>query len=393
MTGKITDSIIYIGVNDRDIDLFESQYKVPNGMAYNSYVILDKKTALMDTVDARKTSEWEINLNEALDGRKLDYIIVQHLEPDHSGSLQKAINAYPEAKIVGSEMTIKMLPQFVECDLAGRTLAVKEGEELSLGSHTLTFVMAPMVHWPEVMVTYEKEDKILFSADAFGKFGTTDADEPWIDEARRYYINIVGKYGASVTTLLGKAANLEIEKICALHGPVLTENIGYYVDLYKTWSSYEPEKKGVFVAVASIHGNTKKAADEFVEILKEKGEENVVELEISRSDISECVAKCFEYDRIVFAAASYDGGVFLPMADLLTHLSAKTWRKRKVGFIQNGSWAPTALTAMKKSLDAMKDISYIDSPVTIMSTVKLTDKEKFYELADAVIAAGKNEAF
>lgn len=389
MFSDVTATVKYIGVNDRDLDLFESQYPLPKGMAYNSYLILDEKVALMDTVDARKTDEWKDNLLETLDGKTLDYIVVQHLEPDHSGSLQLAVDLFPQAKIVGSAKTIAMLPQFIIGDLSDRTQEVKEGDELNLGSHNLKFIMAPMVHWPEVMLSYESSEKILFSADAFGKFGATDAEEEWDEEARRYYFNIVGKYGAPVQALLKKVAGLDIQTICALHGPVIKEDIAHVIDLYNTWSSYKAEKKGVFIAIASIHGNTKAAALKFADMLRARGEEVTVE-EISRSDLSECVEKAFENDRMVLAASSYDAGVFLPMQDLLTHLSYKAYQNRKVAIIQNGSWAPTAAITIKKSLDTMKNITYIDPVVTIKSTVKDEDINNLETLVDAVVAAGQN---
>ncbi len=389
MFSDVTATVKYIGVNDRDLDLFESQYPIPKGMAYNSYLILDEKVALMDTVDARKTDEWKDNLLETLDGKTLDYIVVQHLEPDHSGSLQLAVDLFPQAKIVGSAKTIAMLPQFIIGDLSDRTQEVKEGDELNLGSHNLKFIMAPMVHWPEVMLSYETSEKILFSADAFGKFGATDAEEEWDEEARRYYFNIVGKYGAPVQALLKKVAGFDIQTICALHGPVIKEDIAHVIDLYNTWSSYKAEKKGVFIAIASIHGNTKAAALKFADMLRARGEEVTVE-EISRSDLSECVEKAFENDRMVLAASSYDAGVFLPMQDLLTHLSYKAYQNRKVAIIQNGSWAPTAAITIKKSLDTMKNITYIDPVVTIKSTVKDEDINNLETLADAVVAAGQN---
>ena len=389
MFSDVTATVKYIGVNDRDLDLFESQYPLPKGMAYNSYLILDEKVALMDTVDARKTDEWKDNLLETLDGKTLDYIVVQHLEPDHSGSLQLAVDLFPQAKIVGSAKTIAMLPQFIIGDLSDRTQEVKEGDELNLGSHNLKFIMAPMVHWPEVMLSYESSEKILFSADAFGKFGATDAEEEWDEEARRYYFNIVGKYGAPVQALLKNVAGLDIQTICALHGPVIKEDIAHVIDLYNTWSSYKAEKKGVFIAIASIHGNTKAAALKFADMLRARGEEVTVE-EISRSDLSECVEKAFENDRMVLAASSYDAGVFLPMQDLLTHLSYKAYQNRKVAIIQNGSWAPTAAITIKKSLDTMKNITYIDPVVTIKSTVKDEDINNLETLADAVVAAGQN---
>ena len=384
----ISDNVKYIGVNDRTIDLFESQYIVENGVSYNSYLILDDKTAVMDTVDSRGTEEWMANLDSELDGRKPDYIVVQHMEPDHSGSLAAAIEKYPEAVIVGNAKTFQYIGQFFDEDISDRKLEVKEGDELSLGKHTLKFVMAPMVHWPEVMVTYESSEKILFSADGFGKFGALDVEEDWACEARRYYFNIVGKYGAQVQALLKKAAGLEIEKILPLHGPILTENLGYYLDLYNTWSSYKPEKKGVFVAYASIHGNTKKAAEKLAEKIHALGEEKVVTADLSRSDIAECVEDAFKYDRMVLCAATYDGAAFVPMEDFLHHLQIKTYRNRTVGLLENGTWAPMAIKSMKTYLDSMKDIRILDETVSIKSSLKASDEDAMNALAEAVFKAG-----
>ena len=381
---KVTDSVKYIGVDDHDIDLFESQYVVPNGVSYNSYVILDEKVAVMDTVDACKTDEWLVNLEEALDGRNVDYIVVSHMEPDHAASLQVLAEKYPEAKVVGNAKTFNMIPQFFTFDLEGRKVVVKEGDTLSLGSHTLQFVMAPMVHWPEVMVAYETSEKILFSADGFGKFGALDADEDWACEARRYYFNIVGKYGAPVQTLLKKASALDIKTICPLHGPVLTDNLGYYLDLYNTWSSYQPENKGVFVAYASIHGNTAHAAEKFADMLRNKAVEKVVVTDLSRCDIAEAVEDAFRYDRMVLAAASYDAGVFPIMQDFLHHLQAKAYQNRTVGLIENGSWAPTAAKTMRNILDTMKNITVVEPVVTIKSVLKKTDIPALDQLADAI---------
>lgn len=391
MKVEISDAVKYIGVDDKDIDLFESQYIVPNGISYNSYLIMDEKVCLMDTVDSRKTSEWEKNLSEELAGRKVDYLVIQHLEPDHAGSILRAIELFPDMVLVGNAKTFAMLPQFFDVDIEGKTLVVKEGDTLSLGSHTLHFVMAPMVHWPEVMVTYESSEKILFAADGFGKFGALDTEEDWACEARRYYFNIVGKYGAPVQGLLKKAAALDIAMICPLHGPILTENLEYYIGLYDTWSSYKPENKGVFIAYASIHGNTAKAAEKLAEILREKGEEKVVVSDLSREDIAECVEDAFRYDRMVLAAASYDAGVFLPMHDFLTHLKAKAYQKRTVGILENGSWGPTAARTMKGLLEQMSDITVLEPYVTIKSVMKATDIPALEALADAVIEAGKTE--
>ena len=390
MQVTISDSIKYIGVDDREIDLFESQYVVPDGVTYNSYLILDEKTALMDTVDARGMKEWEQKLQAALDGRKLDYLVISHLEPDHAGSIGRLLELYPEVVIVGNAQTFQMLPQFFHVELDDRSIEVKEGESLSLGSHTLHFYMAPMVHWPEVMVTYESSEKILFSADGFGKFGAMDAkdDEGWACEARRYYFNIVGKYGASVQSLLKKAAKLDIAMICPLHGPILKEDLGYYIGLYDTWSSYRPESKGVLVAYASIHGNTAKAAKKLADILREKGVEKVVVSDLAREDMAEVIEDAFRYDRMILAAASYDGGVFPCMQDFLHHLQSKAYQKRTVGILENGSWAPTAARTMKAVLETMKNISIVEPVVTIKSTLKEENMADLEALADAVVDAG-----
>lgn len=387
MNNNISDSVKYIGVDDTTIDLFESQYVVPEGVSYNSYVILDEKTAVMDTVDKRGMKQWEVNLLNALDGRKADYVIVQHMEPDHAGSLARLLELYPDITVVGNAKTFVMINQFFENIDIKNTLTVKEGDTLSLGSHTLTFVMAPMVHWPEVMVTYESSEKILFSADGFGKFGAlslTENEEDWACEARRYYFNIVGKYGAPVQTLLKKASALDIKTICPLHGPVLTDNLGYYLDLYNTWSSYQPESKGVFVAYASIHGNTAHAAEKFADMLRNKGVEKVVVTDLSICDIAEAVEDAFRYDRMVLAAASYDAGVFPIMQDFLHHLQAKAYQNRTVGLIENGSWAPTAAKTMRNILDTMKNITVVEPVVTIKSVLKKTDIPALNQLADAI---------
>ena len=381
---NISDKIKYIGVDDTTLDLFESQYAVPDGVSYNSYVILDDKTAIMDTVDKRGMKDWENNLLNALDGRNADYVIIQHMEPDHAGSLARLIELFPEITVVGNAKTFNMIPQFFTFDLEGRKVVVKEGDTLSLGSHTLQFVMAPMVHWPEVMVAYETSEKILFSADGFGKFGALDADEDWACEARRYYFNIVGKYGAPVQTLLKKASALDIKTICPLHGPVLSDNLGYYLDLYNTWSSYQPESKGVFIAYASIHGNTAYAAEQFAEMLRNKGVDNVVITDLSRCDIAEAVEDAFRYDRMVLAAASYDAGVFPIMQDFLHHLQAKAFQNRTVGLIENGSWAPTAAKTMRNILETMKNITIVEPVVTIKSVLKETDIPALDQLADAL---------
>ena len=345
-TTTISDAVRYIGADDTTIDLFESQYEVPNGVSYNSYVILDEKIAVMDTVDARKTDEWLSNLKAALDGRNADYLIVSHLEPDHSAGIRLFTEQFPQAKLVMSAKAKAMLPQFFEIpSLEEKCITAAEGETLALGAHTLQFFMAPMVHWPEVMVEYETTEKILFSADGFGKFGALSTEEDWACEARRYYFNIVGKYGSPVQTLLKKAATLDIQTICPLHGPILKENLPYYIGKYQTWSSYEPEDKGVLVACASIHGNTKAAAEKMVNLLQEAGAAKVAFTDLSRDDMAEAIEDAFRYDSLVLCAASYDGGVFPPMEDFLNRLSHKAFQKRKVGIIENGSWAPCAARA------------------------------------------------
>ena len=383
---NISDKIKYIGVDDTTLDLFESQYAVPDGVSYNSYVILDDKTAIMDTVDKRGMKDWENNLLNALDGRNADYVIIQHMEPDHAGSLARLIELFPEITVVGNAKTFVMINQFFENINIKNSLTVKEGDTLNLGSHTLTFVMAPMVHWPEVMVTYESSEKVLFSADGFGKFGALSLTEnaDWACEARRYYFNIVGKYGAPVQTLLKKASALDIKTICPLHGPVLSDNLGYYLNLYNTWSSYQPESKGVFIAYASIHGNTAYAAEQFAEMLRNKGVENVVITDLSRCDIAEAVEDAFRYDRMVLAAASYDAGVFPIMQDFLHHLQAKAFQNRTVGLIENGSWAPTAAKTMRNILETMKNITIVEPVVTIKSVLKETDIPALDQLADAL---------
>ena len=383
---NISDKIKYIGVDDTTLDLFESQYAVPEGVSYNSYVILDDKTAIMDTVDKRGMKDWENNLLNTLDGKNADYVIVQHMEPDHAGSLARLIELFPEITVVGNAKTFVMINQFFENINIKNSLTVKEGDTLNLGSHTLTFVMAPMVHWPEVMVTYESSEKVLFSADGFGKFGALSLTEnaDWACEARRYYFNIVGKYGAPVQTLLKKASALDIKTICTLHGPVLSDNLGYYLDLYNTWSSYQPESKGVFIAYASIHGNTAYAAEQFAEMLRNKGVDNVVITDLSRCEIAEAVEDAFRYDRMVLAAASYDAGVFPIMQDFLHHLQAKAFQNRTVGLIENGSWAPTAAKTMRNILETMKNITIVEPVVTIKSVLKETDIPALEQLADAI---------
>ncbi|MBQ2320153.1 MAG: FprA family A-type flavoprotein [Lachnospiraceae bacterium] len=383
----VTDSVKYIGVDDKDIELFESQYVVPEGVSYNSYVIIDEKITIMDTVDARATEEWLANLDKALEGKKPEYLVVSHLEPDHAANIRRVAEIYPDMKLIGNAKTFQMLPQFFEdFDISDRTVVVKEGDEISIGSHTLQFFMAPMVHWPEVMVTYEKSEKILFSADGFGKFGAIDSDddEGWACEARRYYINIVGKYGAQVQALLKKAATLDIAIICPLHGPVLNENLGYYIEKYDIWSSYRPEDEGVLVAYASIHGNTAQAAKKCAEMLEAKGIENVDLMDLSRDDMAEAIEAAFQYDRMVLACATYDGGLFPVMEDFLNHLKSKNYQKRKVALIENGSWAPMAAKKMTDMLQTMKEIEICDKTVTIKSAVKQSDIAEIQALVDAM---------
>lgn len=379
----ISDAIRYVGVNDTDIDLFESQYPVPHGVSYNSYLLLDDKIALLDTVDKRKYDDWAAKVDAVLNGRTPDYIVVHHLEPDHAGSLQMTIEKYPEATLVLSAKALAMLPQFFDLPAGTNTLSVKEGNTLELGHHTLTFVMAPMVHWPEVMVSYEQTEKVLFSADAFGKFGAVGTDEPWPEEARRYFINIVGKYGAPVQTLLKKAAALDIATICPLHGPVLQGDLTPYLHLYNTWSSYQPEIRGVFIAYASIYGNTKTAALLLAEELKSRGV--TVEIaDLSRTDLAQAVAKAFQYSQMVCAAPSYDGGVFPVMADFLHHLKSKSYQNRTVALIENGSWAPSAARTMTAQLEEMKAITLLSGTVTVRATLKDADRTALAALADAL---------
>lgn len=382
----ISDSIKYIGADDTTLDLFESQYIVPNGVSYNSYIIMDEKIAVMDTVDHRKTDEWFDNLNKALDGKKPDYLVVSHLEPDHAANIQNFVEKYPTAKLVLSMKAKAMMPQFFEIDnLDDICITVKEGDTLELGEHKLTFIMAPMVHWPEVMVEYEEKEKILFSADGFGKFGALSADEDWTCEARRYYFNIVGKYGAPVQTLLKKAANLDIKTICPLHGPILKENLGYYIDKYNTWSSYQPEDEGVLVAYASIHGNTEKAAKLIVKTLEEKDAPKVAITDLTRDDMAEAIEDAFRYSKLIIAASSYDGGVFPPMEDFLNRLSHKAYQNRTVGLVENGSWAPCAARAMKGFVENMKNITICDNTVTIKSTLKDADMDSVSALVDEIL--------
>ena len=382
----ISESVKYIGVDDTTIDLFESQYHVPNGVSYNSYVILDEKTAVMDTVDPRGALEWLRNLDKELKGRTVDYLIVSHLEPDHAGSIQALAEKYPDMKLVSNAKALKMIPQFFDFDLTGRTVEVKEGDTLSLGSHTLHFVMAPMVHWPEVMVEYESSEKILFSADGFGKFGALCVEEDWLCEARRYFINIVGKYGAQVQALLKKAATLDISMICPLHGPILKENLGYYIEKYDIWSSYRPEDEGVLIAYASIHGNTARAARKMAEVLEAAGAKKVVIKDLARCDMAEAVEDAYRYSRLMLCCATYDGGLFPCMEDFLAHLWAKNFQKRTVGLMENGSWAPTAAKSMRAILDGMKDLKICDQTVSILSTMNEKNVEEMKGLAAELLA-------
>ena len=381
----ITDSILYVGVDDKTLDLFESQYIIPNGVSYNSYVILDEKVTVMDTVDARATDEWLANLETALAGRTVDYLVVSHMEPDHASNIKKLMDKYPNLKVVGNAKTFAMIPQFFDVDISDRTVAVKEGDTLCLGKHTLQFFMAPMVHWPEVMVTYEQTEKILFSADGFGKFGALDADEAWTCEARRYYFNIVGKYGAQVQALLKKAATLDIQMICPLHGPILKEDLGYYISKYDIWSKYEPEDEGVFIAYASIHGNTAKAAKKLAEMLEEKGAKRVAIADLSRDDMAEAVEDAFRHSKLVVASSTYDGGLFPCMEDFLAHLKAKNYQKRTVAMMENGSWAPIAAKKMREYFEGMKAIEICEPVVTIKSTMKDDTLKVMEELVEKLV--------
>ena len=382
---NITKDVKYIGVNDRKIDLFEGQYIVPNGMAYNSYVILDEKTAVMDTVDANFKDEWLGNLKNALNGKTPDYLIVQHMEPDHSANIVQFMQAYKNAVVVATAKAFVMMKQFFGTEFEDRRIVVKEGDTLTLGAHTLTFVTATMVHWPEVMVTYDSTDKILFSADGFGKFGALDADEDWACEARRYYVGIVGKYGAQVQALLKKAANLDIEKICPLHGPILTENLGYYIDLYNTWSSYGVETDGVVIAYTSVYGNTKKAAEILAEKLKEKGCPKVAVNDLARCDMAEAVEDAFRYGKLVLATTTYNADIFPFMREFIEHLTERNYQNRTVALIENGSWAPTAAKTMMKMLENSKNITFAQNTVQIKSAVSDENVMQLDALADELM--------
>ena len=383
---KLTESVYYVGADDKTLDLFEGQYVIPEGISYNSYVIMDDKIAVMDTVDKRATDEWFQNLEEVLNGKEPDYLVILHMEPDHAANIEHFLNRYKKAKVVSNPKTFNMIPQFFEhLDLEGRKVVVNEGDELSLGSHTLTFVMAPMVHWPEVMVAYEKKEKILFSADAFGKFGALDVEDEWDCEARRYYINIVGKYGAQVQALLKKAATLDIQKIFALHGPMLTENLGYYINKYDIWSSYRPEEEGILIAYASVYGHTKQAAEKLKEILEAKGAPKVAITDLARDDMAEAVEDAFRYDRLVLASVTYDGGIFPCMESFIAHLKSKNYQNRKVAFIENGSWAPIAAKKMRAELEGLKNLTFADTTVSIKSAMKDADIKQLEALADELL--------
>lgn len=383
---NFSENIKYIGVDDRDLDLFEGQYVVPEGMAYNSYVIVDEKIAVTDTVDAHKVNEWLVNLEAALAGRKPDYLVIHHLEPDHAGGIADFVAKYPEATLVASAKAFALLPQFMALPAATKTQTVKEGDALTLGAHTLQFIGAPMVHWPEVLFSYEQSEKVLFAADAFGKFGVYDADpDDWACEARRYYFNIVGKYGNQVQAVLKKAAALDIKTICPLHGPVLTENLGYYIDKYNTWSSYAPEDKGVLVAYASIYGGTKKAAELLGEKLTAAGVEKVVVSDLARSDMAEVIEDAFRYDRMVVAAPTYDAGLFPVMEDFLNHLKAKNYSNRKVGVVENGTWAPMAAKKMTEILSSLKNVTLAETVVTVKSTLSAESEAAMDKLVSELL--------
>ena len=378
---KITKDVYYVGVNDREIDLFEGQYVVPEGMAYNSYVILDEKVAVMDTVDANFTEQWLGNVRALLNGRTPDYLVVQHMEPDHSANIAAFANAYPNAKIVSSAKAFVMMQNFYGEDFADRRVVVGEGDTLELGSHVLTFVTAPMVHWPEVIVTYDSTDKVLFSADGFGKFGALDADEDWACEARRYYFGLVGKYGAKVQALLKKAAALDIAVICPLHGPILTENLGYYLDLYNTWSSYQPEENGVMIAYTSVYGNTKKAVLELADKLRAGGCPKVVVNDLARCDMAEAVEDAFRYNAMVLATTTYNGDIFPFMREFINHLTERNYSNRTVAFMENGTWAPLAVKTMKKMLENSKNLTYIDTSVKLMSALNADSQAQLDAMA------------
>lgn len=383
---KVTDEILYVGVNDRQIDLFEGQYAVPNGMSYNSYVIMDKSVAVMDTVDARFGKQWLANVEAVLQDRAPDYLVVQHMEPDHSANIPLFLEKYPDAKVVATPQAFRMMKQFFHLELGEKQIAAANGGELSLGKHTLQFLFAPMVHWPEVMMTYEKTDKALFSADAFGKFGALDADEEWLSEARRYYFGIVGKFGMQVQNVLKKAAGLDIQLICPLHGPVLKENLEYYINRYQKWSSYEPESKGVTIAYASIYGNTADAAKSLTEELHKRGLDEVVLFDLARDDMAEAVASAFRYDRLVLASSTYNNDIFPYMRQFIEGLAARNFQKRKVALIENGSWAPAAAKVMRGMLENCKELSFAEQTVSILSAMDSQSKAQMETLAEELLA-------
>lgn len=382
---KITETIKYVGVNDHKIDLFEGQYIVPNGMAYNSYIIFDEKIAVMDSVDINFTDEWLANIEKELNGKKPDYLIIQHMEPDHSGNIENFIKAYPDTTVVGNAKTFTMMDNFFDFDVEFNKLVVKDGETLSLGSRELTFVFAPMVHWPEVMVTYDNKDKVLFSADAFGKFGALDVEEDWACEARRYYIGIVGKYGIQVQTLLKKASALDIQKICPLHGPILSENLDYYLNFYNIWSSYGVESDGVMIAYTSVYGNTKNAVNILADKLKEKGCPKVVVCDLAREDMAEAVEDAFRYGKIVLATTTYNGDVFPFMKHFIDNLIERKYQNRTIGLIENGSWVPMAAKIMKNLLEDSKNINWLENSVTIKSAVKADTVDQLDKMADELL--------
>lgn len=384
---KISNDIIYIGTDDKEIRLFEGQYDVPNGISYNSYIILDEKIAILDTVDKRKTTEWLENVKEILNGKTPDYLIISHLEPDHAANIKYLSDMYPEMKLVGNDKTFAFLPQFFDItDLDNKKIIVKEGDTLSLGKHALNFFMAPMVHWPEVMVTYESFEKILFAADGFGKFGTLDTEEDWTCEARRYYFNIVGKYGVQVQALLKKASNLDIKMICPLHGPILKENLEYYINKYDIWSSYKPEDDGVLIACSSIHGNTFNACEELKEILEKNGAKKVVLTDLTRDDMAEAIEDAFRYDKLILACSTYNAELFPKMEEFLSHLKGKNYQNRKIGFIENGTWAPLAGKYMKDIVSQMKNIDMVEPIVTIRSTLNENSRNALSKLAQNILA-------
>ncbi len=384
---EISKDILYIGANDKDIDFFEGQYTVPNGIAYNSYLIKDEKNVVMDTIDKRKGEEWNQKLEEALNGETVDYLVVSHLEPDHAYNIEFLANKFPNMKIIGNAKTFAFMPQFFNIEnLEERKIVVKEGDTVNIGKHTLQFFMAPMVHWPEVMVTYEQTEKVLFSADGFGKFGALDVDEEWDCEARRYYFNIVGKYGVQVQNLLKKASTLDIKTICPLHGPILKENLEHYINLYDIWSSYKPENtNGVFIACASIYGNTLNAANKMAEILKENGVEKVTVTDLVREDMAEAIEDAFRYDKIILASSTYNMGIFPPMHQLLMHLKGKNYQNRKIGIIENGTWAPNSGNCIKEILNEMKDITIIEPTVTIRTKMNEQNIEDMKNLAREIL--------